>query len=138
MKQEAKEQRVTMACQAPGDNQGHQESLEEMAPEVILVILDQEENLDLLDQRETREDLALAILGPEELRETKERMATVDLVAAEETVVKRVSLEIKELQESPVSQDLRVNLGKEDQEEGLGVTEILVLREIPASLNVTS
>lgn len=110
MNQEAKEQKETMACQAPEDHQGHRESPGEMVPEVTLVMLDQEENLDRLDQKETMEGLALAILGQEEHRVTEERRAIVDLVEAEETVVRRASLVRKELQESRVSQDLRVNL----------------------------
>lgn len=133
---ETKEQRVTMACQAPGDHQVYQERLEEMAPEVTLVMLDQEEILDSLDQRETLEDQVLAILGQEDHRVTEERRAIVDLLAAEETVVKRVNLELKGHQESQVSQDPRVNLAKEDREESKGEMEILDLREILASLNV--
>lgn len=81
-----------------------------MVPEVTLVMLDLEEILDSLDQRETLEDQALAILGQEDHRVTEERRAIVDLVAAEETVVKRVSLELKEHLESLASLDLRVNL----------------------------
>lgn len=81
-----------------------------MVPEVTLVILDQEENLDRLDQRETMEDLASAILGQEDHRAREESRAVVDLAAAEETVVKRENRERKDLRESQVSQDLRVNL----------------------------
>lgn len=127
-----------MACLAPGDHQEPLESLGEMGLEGTLAMLDQEGNLEQLDQREILEDLALAILGQEDQRVTEERKATVALVAAEETVVKRVGLEAKELQESQVNQDLRVNLASEDQEEKLDVMDILVLREIPASLNVMS
>lgn len=127
-----------MACQGPGGHRGQQESLGKMVPEETLVMLDQEENQDSLDQRVILEDLALVILGQEDHRVTEEIRATVDLVAAEETVVKRVTLEIKELREREVNQGLKGNLAKEDQEETLDVTEILDLREIPASLNVMS
>lgn len=109
-KKDNQAQRETTGCQAPGDHQGQQESLEKMAPEVTLVMLDLEENLDHLDQRETPEDLASAILGQEENRVAEEIAAAVDLAAAEETVVKRVNQETKELPESQVSQVLRVNL----------------------------
>lgn len=109
-KKDNQAQRETMGCQAPGDHRGQQESLEKMAPEVTLVMLDLEENLDHLDQRETPEDLASAILGQEENRVAEEIAAAVDLAAAEETVVKRVNQETKELPESQVSQVLRVNL----------------------------
>lgn len=81
-----------------------------MALEATLVMLDQEESLDKSDQRETLADLALAILEREDHREKEARRATVDLEAAEETVAERVNLDLKELQESQVSQGLRVNL----------------------------
>jgi len=136
--QETKEQRETMVCQAPEDHQGHQESLGKMVPEVTPVMLDQEEILDRLDQREILEDLASATPDQEDHRVKEEGRAIVDLAAAEGTVVKRVNLEIQELQERQVSQGLRVNLDLEDREERLGVTEILAQREIPASLNVMS
>ncbi|KAA8587457.1 hypothetical protein FQN60_016319 [Etheostoma spectabile] len=86
---ELRETRETMACQAPGDHRGQQERLGKMAPEVTLVMLDQEVILDRLDQRETLEDLASAILGQEDHRVREERRAIVDLAAAEETVVQR-------------------------------------------------
>lgn len=110
MNQETKAQRETTVCQVPGDHPGHLERLGEMVPEVTLVTLDQEENLDWLGQKETLEDLASAILGQEDHRVREESRAIVALVAAGETVVKRVSRETRELQESRVSQDLRVNL----------------------------
>lgn len=108
--QETKAQREIMVCQDQGDHQGHKESQEETVPEATLVMLDQEESLDSLDQRETLVDLALAILDQEDHRVIEERRATVELEAAEETVVKRVTLELKELQERQESQGLRVNL----------------------------
>lgn len=107
--QETKELRGTMACQAPGDHQGHKESRGKMVPGGTPAMLDQEEILEQLDQRATLADLALAILDQEDHRVREEKRAIVDLVAAEETVVKRASPEIKELRESQVSQDLRVN-----------------------------
>lgn len=108
--QETKEQREIMVCQDQGDHQGHKESEEEMAPEATLVMLDQEESLDRLDQRETLVDLALAILDQGDNRVIEERRATVELVVAEETVVQRATLDLKELQERLESQGLRVNL----------------------------
>ena len=99
-----------MVCQAPEDHQEHQESLGEMVPEVTLVMLDLEESPDRLDQRETLEDLALAILDLEDHRVTEERRVTVDLAAAGETVVKKAGLELKQIQEKKVSQGLRVSL----------------------------
>lgn len=136
--QETKEQRETMVCQAPEDHQGYQEKLGKMVPEVTPVMLDQEESLDRLDQRETLEDLASATPDQEDHRVKEVRRAIADLVAAEGTVVKRVILDLKGLQENLVSQGLRVNLDLEDREDSLGVMEILVQREIPASLNVMS
>lgn len=56
------------------------------------------------------EDPDLIILDQEDLRVREERRETVDLAVAEETVGRRASLEIKELQEKMVSQGLRVNL----------------------------
>lgn len=138
MNQETKEQRETMVCQAPEDQQGQQESLGKMVPEVTQVMLDQEESLDWLDQRETLEDLASATLDQEDHRVKEEKREIADLAAAEGSVVKRVILELKDLQEGQVNQGLRVNLDFEDPEEILGVTEILAQREILVSLNVTS
>lgn len=132
MNLEAKAPRETTAFQGPEEHLGPQEKLEETAPEVIQVMLDQEENLDHLDQREILEDLASTTLEPEDQRVREERRATADLVAAEETVVKRATRARKELPGSLVSQDFRVNLAKEDQEERLDVREILDLREILA------
>ncbi|KAG7227354.1 hypothetical protein INR49_000359 [Caranx melampygus] len=129
--QETKEQKETMVCLAPEDLQEHQERLGEMVPEVTQVMLGQEESLDSLDPRETLEDPALAILDQEDHRVTEERRATVDLVAAGETVVKKASLGLKDLQEIQVSQGLRVNRASEEQEESPDVMEIQVLREIP-------
>lgn len=127
-----------MACQDQEDNQGFQESLEEMALLVILVMLGHGEKLDHLDQRETLVDLVLTTLAQEDHRVTKERRETVDLVVAEVTAVRKVNQEIKELLESRVSQDLQVNLVPEEQEERLDRMEFLDLREIPASPNVMS
>lgn len=84
------------------------------------------------------EDLALAIQEDAEQRGIRESLAIPGLVAAEETVVKKATLEIKELQECQVSQGLRGSLDKGDQGEIQDVMEILVLREILASLNATS
>lgn len=101
-------------------------------------MLDLEESLETSDQRETREELALAMRDQEENRVTEETRVSVDLVAPEVTVVKRVNLDLKELQDNQASQGPRVNLDQEAQEEKVGVMEILALRGIPASLNVTS
>lgn len=109
-----------------------------MAPEAILVMLDQEASLDWLDQKEIKEDLALAIPDQEEDRATEAIRETVVLVAAEETVVRKVVLEIKGLQGNLASQGLRVNLAQEVREERAAVTEILALREILVSQNATS
>lgn len=109
-----------------------------MVPVATLGMLDQEASLDCLDQRETLEDLASVILDQEDHRVREERRGIAALVAAGETVAKRASLETKESQESPVSQGLRVNLAKEDQEESPDVMEILVPKEIPVSRNVMS
>lgn len=138
VKQEAMGQRVMLACQDLGDQQAHQERKEEPAAEVTLVMLDLEESLETSDQRETMEELALAIRDQEENRVTEETRVSVDLVAPEVTVVKRVNLDLKELQDNQASQGPRVNLDQEAQKEKLGVMEILALRGIPASLNVTS
>lgn len=99
-----------MAFQDQGGHRGPQERQGGMVPEVILAMLAQEESLDLQDQRETRGDPASAILDQEDHQATEEIRVTVDLGAAEETVVKRVSLVAKESQERLVSQDLQVNL----------------------------
>lgn len=109
-----------------------------MVAAVTLVILDPEENLDRLDQRETMEDLASAIPEEEDHRAREERKVVVDPAAPEETVVKREDQEKKDLRESQASQDLLVNLAGGGQEESLGVMEIPALRETPASLNVMS
>lgn len=101
-------------------------------------MLDLEESLETSDQRETREELALAMRDQEENRVTEETRVSVDPVAPEVTVVKRVNLDLKELQDNQASQGPRVNLDQEAQEEKVGVMEILALRGIPASLNVTS
>lgn len=138
VKQEAMGQRVMLACQDLGDQQAHQERKEKPAAEVTLVMLDLEESLETSDQRETMEELALAIRDQEENRVTEETRVSVDLVAPEVTVVKRVNLDLKELQDNQASQGPRVNLDQEAQKEKLGVMEILALRGIPASLNVTS
>lgn len=138
VKQEVMGQRVTLACQDLGDQQAQQESQEDSVAEVTLVMLDQEESLETLDQRETVEELALAMQDQEENRVTEETRVSVDLVAPEVTVVKRVNLDLKELQDNQARQGPRVNLDQEAQEENLGVMEILALRGIPASLNVTS
>lgn len=135
---ETREQRETTVCQVPGEYQAVQESQAKMVPEVTLVMQDQEEILEYLDQRETQGDLALATLDQEDNRVTEEGRATVGLVVAEETVVRRASLEIKELQEIQASQDLLVNLAIGDQEEELVVMEVLDLREILALPNVMS
>lgn len=132
MNLETKEPRETTASQGPEDHLEHLENLEETAPEVMQVMLDQEENLDHLDQREMLEDLASTILDPEDQRGREGRRAAADLVAAEETVVKRVSQAIKELPGSPVSRDIGVSRAKEDQEEMVDVMEIPDLREILA------
>lgn len=137
-KQETKDQRETVACQDPEDQQGRQESKGKMVQEVMLVMLDQEETLVSLDRRETLEGLALAILEQGGKLAREEKRAILDLVAAEETVDKRASQEIKEVQENQVSQGPRVNLDQEDGEESLAVTAILAQREIQVSLNVTS
>lgn len=108
--QETKERRETAVYQDPEDPQDPQERLEETVPEVTLVMLDQEENLDQVDQKEIQEDPGLVILDREDLRVREERRETVDLAAAEETVGQRASLEIKDLQEKTVSRGLRVNL----------------------------
>lgn len=138
MNQETKDQREIMACQDREEHREHQEKQEKMVPEGILVTLDQEVSPDHLDQRETLEDLVLATLDQEDLRVIEERRATVDLVAAEVTVAKRVNQEIKELQESLASQDLAVNLDLGDQEARLDVKEIPAPKEILVSLNVMS
>lgn len=138
MNQETKEQKVIMVCQDPEGLQGRQENQGEMEPEGTQVMLDQEENLEQLDQRETLEDLALAILEQEGRRVRKERRETVGLVAAEGNVVRRVNPEKRDLGENQVSQDRKENLDQEDQEESSGAMEILDLREILASLSVTS
>lgn len=127
-----------MACQDPGGHRGPQEKRAETALEVTQVTLDQEESLEHPDQRETVEDLVLAILDQEDHRVKEESLAILELAAAEVTVVRRGSLELKEPLESQVNLGRRVNLDLEDQEEILGVMEILVLREILASLNAMS
>lgn len=121
-----------MVCLAPEDHQGHQESVGEMEPEATLVMLDPEETLDRPGQRETLEDLVLAILEREDHRVREESVETLDLEAAEETVVRREILEIKEPQERRASQDLLVNQASEDLEENLVVTATPVLKETPA------
>lgn len=124
-----------MACQDPGGHRGPQENRAGTAPEVTQVMLDREESLDQPDQRETVEDLVLAILDQEDHRGKEESLAVLEVVAAEVTVVRRGSLELKEPLERQVNLGPRVNLDLEDQEEILGVMEILDLREILASLN---
>lgn len=92
MNLEAKGRGGTQVCLAPEDHQGLPETLDEMAPEAILVILDQEANPDLQDQKEILEDLALALLDHEDHQEIKVIGETADLVGAEETVDRRVNL----------------------------------------------
>lgn len=121
-----------MVCLAPEDHRGHQGSVGEMEPEATLVMLDPEETLDWLGQRETLEDLVLAILEHEDHRVREESVETLDHEAAEETVVRREILELKEPQERQVSQDLLVNQASEDLEESLAETATLVLKETPA------
>lgn len=125
-----------MACQAPGDHQGQVERLGKKVPVGSLVMLDLEENLDRLDQREILEDLASAILDQEEHRVIKEISAVVGLAAAEGAVVKVGLPEIKELPETKVCQDQRVSQAGEGKEETLAGMEVQALRVIPASLNV--
>lgn len=59
---EAKGRGAIQVCLAPEDHQEPVESLDVMAPEVILVMLDQEVTLAPQDQKEKLEDLALALL----------------------------------------------------------------------------
>lgn len=136
MNQEAKALGETLVCQAPEDHQEYRESRDEMAPEGILVMLDQEARPDQQDQKEMVEDLVLAILDQEDHQVKEVRRETVGLEAAEGTVVRKVNQEIKEYQENLASQGLRVNLDKEVQEERVAVMVMLALREIPDSLNV--
>lgn len=124
---------VYLAQEAP---QGPLEKVDEMAPEVILVMLDQEASPAFLDQKEILEDLDLAFLVQEVHQEKKVREETAELVEAEETVGRRVNLETRAVQENQVSPDQTVNLVQEAHEEELAVMEILALREIPASQNV--
>lgn len=130
-------QRETLACRDLEDHQEQQGNLEKMVPLGTLVTWDQEESPGSLDQRETLEDLALAILDQEEIQVTEVTRATVDPVAAEETVVRREILEIKELRESQVNQDLLGSLDQEDQEESLVVMDIQAQKEILDLPNAT-
>lgn len=130
-------QRETLACQDLEDHQEQQGSLEKMVPLGTLVTWDQEESPGSLDQRETLEGLALAILDQEEIQVTEATRATVDPVEAEETVVRREILEIKELRERKVNQDLLGSLDQEDQKEGLVVMDIQAQKEILDLLNAT-
>lgn len=137
MNLEAKGRGVTLVCPGPEDHQGPLERLDEMAPEVILVMLDQEESPALQDQKEILEDLALAFLDQEDHQEKRVRRETVEPVGAEETVDRRASPATRAVQENQASQDLTVSLVQEDHVERRVVMEILAPKEIPVSQNVT-
>lgn len=136
MNLEAKGEGATQVCLAPEDQQGCLERLGEMAPEVILVMLDQEASPASRDHREMLEDLALAFLDQGDHQERKVRRETPDLVGAEETVGRRVNPARRAVRENQVSQDLTVNLVQEVREGKGAVMEILALKEIPVSQNV--
>lgn len=125
--------RVYLAREAHQDHLGR---LDEMAPEEILVMLDQEASPALVDQKEIVEDLALAFLVQEVHQEKKVRGEIVEPVGAEEIVGRRVNLAKGAVQENQVSQDHTVNLAREVRKEVKDVMEILALKEIPASQNV--
>lgn len=133
----AKARGATQVCQAPEDLQDLLERLGEMEPEVTLVMLDREASPASEDQRVTPGDLALAFLDREDPQERKVRRETAELVGAEETVGRRASLETRAALEKQGSQDQTENLVQEVHEEREAVMEILALREILASLNVT-
>lgn len=132
----AKGRGATQVCLAPEDQQGSPERLDGMAPEAILVMLDQEANPAPRDQKEMVEDLALAFLDQGVHQETKVTEESPDLVGAEETVGRRVNPVRRAVRENQASQDLTVNLVQEVHEGKGAVMEILALKEIPVSQNV--
>lgn len=137
MNLEAKAQGATQVCQAPEDLQDLLERPGEMEPEVILVMLDQEASPASLDQRVTPGDLVLAFLDQGDPQEKKVKRETVAPGGAEETVGRRANPAGRAAQEKQGSQDQTENLVQEVLEEMEAVMEILALREILASLNVT-
>lgn len=133
----AKGRRATLVCLAPEDHQGPPETLDKMAQEAILVMLDQEASPAQRDLKEILEDLASAFLDQGGHQEKKVRKETAAAVGAEATVGRRANLAKRGVQEKQASQDLTVNPVQEVYEERGAVLEILVLREIPVSQNVT-
>jgi len=101
-------------------------------------MLDQEETLDRLDQREIMEDLASAILERGDHRVREERRVIQDPEVVEETVGPREPQEPKELLETLVSQGLEESLVREDPEEMPDGMETPALREILASPSAMS